>query len=97
MILKKQERDNIIKAIYDSSNILASVYDGNNKDLTIIFKKGAQYKYPNVSAIDYILFETAESQGIVFNAHIKKYPFEKLEEMNPVELITEIENLKPKL
>ena len=95
MILKKQEKDNIIKAIYDSSNILASIYNKENMDLTLIFKKGAQYKYPNVTLTDYTSFEIAESQGIVFNSHIKKYTFEKLQEINPSELITEIEILKP--
>jgi hypothetical protein len=96
MILKKQEKDNIVKAIYDSSNILASTYNKENMDLTLIFKKGAQYKYPNVSLTDYTRFELAESQGIIFNTHIKKYAFDKLPEINPTELVTEIEVLKPK-
>jgi hypothetical protein len=96
MILKKQEKDNIIKAIYDSSNILASTYNKENMDLTLIFKKGAQYKYPNVTLTDYTKFEIAESQGIIFNSHLKKYTFEKLQEINPTELITEIDKLKPK-
>ena len=96
MILKKQEKDNVIKAIYDSSNILASIYNKENMDLTLIFKKGAQYKYPNVTLTDYTKFEIAESQGIIFNSHLKKYTFEKLQEINPTELITEIDKLKPK-
>jgi hypothetical protein len=47
MILKKQEKDNVVKAIYESSNICASTYNKQTKDLVIIFNNGGQYKYPN--------------------------------------------------
>jgi hypothetical protein len=39
-------------------------------------------------------FEIAESQGDVFNTHIKKYSFERLEDVDPSKIITEAENLK---
>jgi len=94
MILKRQEKDNIIKALYDSSNILASTYDSNKNNLTIMFKSGTQYKYSNVSKSDYMRFEIAESQGSVFNTHIKKYAFEKLGNVDATEIINEANNLK---
>jgi len=93
MILKRQEKDNKIKAIYESSNILASTYDKTDTSLTLIFKKGGQYKYSNVSASDYTRFEIAESQGVVFNTHIKKYSFDKLADVDPSEIVNEISAL----
>lgn len=88
MILKRQEKENIIKALYDSSNVLASTYDTESCDLTIIFGSGNQYKYSNVSKSDYMRFEIAESQGKIFNSHIKKYAFEKLDNFEMVEMLT---------
>ena len=94
MILKKQEKDNVIKAIYSSANILASSYDKEKNNLTLIFNKGGQYFYPGVSNTDYTRFEIAESQGSVFNTHIKKYKAEKMENVNPETIIEEINTLK---
>lgn len=94
MILKRQEKDNIIKALYDSSNVLASTYDTSSSDLTIIFKNGTQYKYNGVSKSDYMRFEIAESQGKVFNTHIKKYSFEKLENVDASRILLEADKLK---
>ena len=73
MILKRVEKDEKIKSIYESSNILASTYEPKTKDLTIIFKRGAIYTYKNVDKNDYFRFETADSQGEILNKHIKKY------------------------
>ncbi len=94
MILKRQEKDNKVKAIYDSSNILASIYDKNTSDLILIFSKGRQYKYPKVKSTDYTRFEISESQGKVFNTHIKPYGSEKLDDINPDLIVKEIEELK---
>lgn len=94
MILKKQEKNDKIKALYDSSNVLASIYENNSNDLIIIFKSGTQYKYNNVSKSDYMRFEIAESQGKVFNTHIKKYTFEKMEDVDTSEILNEADNLK---
>lgn len=93
MILKRKEKNNIVKAIYESSNIVASTYDTNTEDLVLIFKSGTQYKYSKVSKSDYMRFEVAESQGKVFNTHIKKYAFEKLDNFDPSELLVEVEKL----
>lgn len=94
MVLKRQEKDNLIQAIYDSSNILASTYNKTTNDLVLIFNKGTQYKYPKVTMTDYTRFELAESQGKVFNTHIKPYSFEKMEAINPELIVTEITQLK---
>jgi hypothetical protein len=94
MILKKQEKDNVVKAIYASSNICASTYNKTNKDLTIIFNNGGQYKYANVSETDYTRFELADSQGNVFNSHIKKHDFEKLDKVDAAQILNEVTSLK---
>lgn len=94
MLLKRVEKENVVKAIYDSSNILASKYEKNNKNLTITFKRGAQYVYKNVSQTDYVRFETAESQGAILNSHIKSYDFEKGEAVNADLIVEEIDKIK---
>lgn len=96
MILKRQENDNIIKAMYDSSNILASIYNNNTNDLDLIFKAGTRYRYNNVSKSDYMRFEIAESQGVIFNTHIKKYSFIKLDNVDVSKILNESEDLKIK-
>lgn len=94
MLLKKQEKDNVTKAIYASSNICGSTYDRTSKNLTIIFNNGGQYLYPNVSETDYTRFELADSQGVIFNSHIKKYDFEKLDKVDTSAILTEVAELK---
>ena len=94
MILKRLETENKIKAMYSSSTILASTFNTDTKDLTIIFKNGGQYKYAGVSLTDYTRFETADSQGIVLNSHIKKYSFEKLDSLDVSKIILEVDELK---
>ena len=49
MILKRKEKDSVIKAIYSSSNICASVYNNITNELTVIFNHGGQYKYADVA------------------------------------------------
>jgi hypothetical protein len=94
MILKRQEKDGIIKAMYSSSNICASTYNSTNNELTIIFNHGGQYKYTDVAKTDYMRFELAESQGSVLNTHIKKYATSKLDSVDVTEIIKEVESLK---
>jgi hypothetical protein len=90
MLLKRQEKNGKIKSIYKSSNVCASTYETATKDLTIIFNNGSQYKYAGVTNADYMRFEIAESQGVVFNSHIKKYSFEKLEAVDSKLILEEI-------
>jgi hypothetical protein len=94
MILKRQEKDNLVKAIYSSSNICASTYNKSTKDMVIIFSKGGQYQYTGVSESDYLRFEMADSQGSVMNSHIKKYPFTKLADVDTKTIINEVTTLK---
>lgn len=93
MILKKQEKNEKVKAIYSSSNICASTYDKDTKSLVIIFNNGGQYLYEGVSLTDYTRFESADSQGIVMNSHIKKHPFTKLDKVDTTAILTEIADL----
>jgi hypothetical protein len=92
MLLKKTEKDGVVKALYESSNILASKWDG--KDLTVIFKRGATYIYNDVSNTDYVRFETADSQGAVLNAKIKAYSYSKGDDVNEITIINEINEAK---
>lgn len=93
MLLKRQEKDNVIKAIYKSSNVLASTYNKETSELILIFNKGSQYKYTNVKSSDYTRLELSESQGVVFNTHIKLYSFEKLGNIDPKAILDEVETL----
>lgn len=94
MILKRKEKEGIVKAIYSSSNICASVYNTVSNELTIIFNNGGQYKYTDVAKTDYMRFETADSQGSVLNTHIKKYTTTKLDNVDTAEILKEVEQLK---
>ncbi len=96
MILKRIEKDGLIKALYDSSNVLGTIYNPETYDLDIIFKSGQKYRYKNVSKSDYMRLEIAESQGQIFNTHIKKYGFEKLESVDPNKILDETDELKEK-
>ena len=91
MLLKRVEKEGKIKSIFESSNILASTYDTETKDLILIFKKGGQYRYPQVKMTDYTRFETADSQGVIFNSHIKKYSFVKMDAIDPTKIVESIE------
>lgn len=93
MILERVEKDGLVKALYESSNIVASTYDKNNKDLNIIFKYGGSYTYQGVPDTDYLRFETAESQGVVLNKTLKKYPHLKHDNVDVEKLIEEVNNL----
>jgi hypothetical protein len=82
MIIQREEKDGIVKGIYDSSNVKLSEYNQNTKDLTITFKRGGVYTYHDVANKDYFRFELADSQGVTFNTHIKPYPFTKGESID---------------
>lgn len=94
MLLKRTQKENLIEATYDSSNILSSKYDKDSKKLTITFKRGVQYTYMDVSASDYLRFETAESQGAILNSHIKSHSFEKGDVVDAKVIQEEIDRLK---
>lgn len=94
MILERVEKDGLIEALYESSNIVASSYNKNQKDLNVTFKNGGNYTYQNVSETDYVRFETAESQGKVLNSNLKKYPFLKHENVNIDDITKRIKAVK---
>lgn len=97
MILKKQEKNGVIKAMYSSATVLASVFDTAKNELTVIFNNGGKYSYAGVPESDYKGFETTDSQGKFLNATIKKYPVTKLTPMDAnilTSMINEIEQLK---
>jgi hypothetical protein len=96
MILTRVEKEKSVDCLFDSSNIIASSYNNESRDLTITFKRGAQYVYKNVNARDYLRFETADSQGKVLNTHIKSYEYSKLPDVNTEILINEINIAKEK-
>lgn len=94
-IVKRIEKDNEIIVTYDSSNILASKFNKLNNDLIITFKQGRQYLYEDVSRTDYTRFELAESQGKVFNTHIKNYKNKQIEDsLTANDIEKEINSLK---
>jgi len=94
MILERVEKDKLVKAIYESSNIVASTYNKNNKDLNIIFKHGGSYTYQNVSETDYMRFETADSQGKILNSNLKSYAFLKHDNVDVDVVIKKIKAIK---
>jgi len=78
MIVEKKEfnenEERWIECIYDSSNILKSVYLPKLKRLYISFNRGGVYSYNNIDDTLYNEFEVAKSQGKFFAKHIKKHP-----------------------
>lgn len=78
MILERKElRDEetselFVEALYDSTNIIKSIYLPTKNMLFIIFKKGVVYSYANVDAELYVGFENSDSQGVYFSKNIAK-------------------------
>lgn len=82
MVVSKQIEGSIIQSLYDSSNVIASQYNTETKNLVLIFGKGGQYLYERVDYSDYTRFEMSESQGKSFNTYIKKYVAKKLNDVD---------------
>lgn len=80
MLLERSEHNDnesqqfFIEALYDSSNIMKSIYLPDKKMLYIIFKKGIVYSYGKINNETYIGFENADSQGVYFSKNIAKNP-----------------------
>lgn len=94
MILKRQEKDGFVKALYDSSNIIASIYESKTNTLDLVFKAGTKYRYNGVSKSDYMRFEIADSQGTVFDTHIKKHSVSKLGNVDITKILEESVSLQ---
>ena len=69
-----------IETIYESSNILKTIYFPKKDLLYMSFGRGQTYSYGNINRELYDEFEKAESQGKFFYQRIKnktEYPFRK--------------------
>jgi len=80
------------KVWYDSSNILYSECDDKEnqlKTVRVTFKNGATYQYKDVAVNDYLMFRESLSTGKAFIQYIKKYDFEKLDNKDTTQLLTE--------
>lgn len=67
-----------VETIFNSSNILMSIYFPKTSTLFISFNNGHTYQYDNVTKEIYDEFENAESQGKYFNTKIrnkKEFPY----------------------
>lgn len=80
MAIIKEEIDGTkIKNQIKSSNIKASEYDTETKELVVEFNNGAKYKYDNVPHQVYTKFRLSESQGKFFTTDIaKQYSYKKV-------------------
>lgn len=85
IIVEKYDKETLIdECWYDSSDVYYSkCYDKKDdyKDLEVTFKDGRTYKYYNLIIQDYLLFKNGgldNSHGKAFNKFIKKYKFEKI-------------------
>jgi hypothetical protein len=96
MLVKRNEKGNLIECLYSSTNVLSSTYDKVSQELTVVFNAGTQYKYSGVRMTDYTRFELADSQGKELNGRIKQYPAKKLDSVNTTELVREIHEYAPK-
>ena len=94
MILERVEKDGLVEALYESSNVVASSYNKNQKDLNVTFKNGGNYTYQGVAETDYVRFETAESQGKILNAILRKYSYLKHEKVDVDDIIKRIKDVK---
>ncbi len=90
MLLKKQEENGVIEALFESSNIFKSIYLPSKKILYVFFGKGNVYSYFNIDPETYKLFEEAKSQGQFFIKEIKLkkelYPHSKEFKMKNFEI-----------
>ena len=95
MILHTFEQDGKIENLYDSSNVLASKYDKIQRKLAIIFGSGHQYLYHDVMIEDYEKFASDDSQGKAIHKYIKKYKYEKDDQLVDISIIKEqLERIK---
>jgi len=97
MLLKKIEnhKESLVESYYDSSNILKSIYHKSTQDLDIVFKRGAVYRYRNVSPKIVEEFEKDSSQGKYLNNVLRKnHETSKIVNVNTLQLIEHIQRLK---
>ena len=94
MLVNKVFNENgVEECLYKSSNILMSEWDPKTSELVITFNYGGKYKYSSVDHKDYLRFECDESQGKVFNKHIKHYKTENLGKVDVKPLTDRLDKL----
>lgn len=78
IISEKIEGTKIINEI-QSSNIKKTIYDTENKTMTVQFNNGMLYEYQEVPHQLYTEFRSSESQGKHFSSKIAKtYKYKKI-------------------
>tara|TARA_R100000908_G_C3756546_1_gene151354 strand:- start:10367 stop:10714 length:348 start_codon:yes stop_codon:yes gene_type:complete len=95
MLIKKvTEKKDVIESYYNSSNILKSVYHVDTKDLDVVFKRGAVYRYVDVPLKLFEQFERDQSQGKFLNKRIKDtYTTNKVADVNTQQLVESINKM----
>jgi translation elongation factor P/translation initiation factor 5A len=89
MLLRRQEENGVVEALFNSSNLFKALYLKGNKIMYVFFKKGGVYSYFNMDNEMYEQFELAESQGEFFAQNIKnnaRYPHSKEFKMKDFEI-----------
>lgn len=79
LLERKEQKDSetqeiFVEALFDSSNLMKTIYIPGRKTLFVFFKKGIVYSYANVDAELYVGLENADSQGVYFSKEIAKNP-----------------------
>ena len=95
MLIKKvTEKKNVVESYYNSSNILKSVYHIDTKDLDVVFKRGAVYRYVDIPLKLFEQFEREQSQGKFLNKKIKNtYTTNKIADVNTQQLVQSINKM----
>lgn len=78
VIKDKEGKDDIVEAIYDSTNLLKTTYLIEQRRLYVYFRKGIVYSYYAVDREMYDGLETAQSQGVYHKEHLsnnRMYPY----------------------
>lgn len=114
MLLERKELNDsesgevFVEALYDSSNIMKSIYLPEKQLLFIIFRKGVVYSYQNVDSEIYLGLENTDSQGGYFSKNIAKnkictyyreyklYEFEKKDMLKLIEEQKQLQEEKNK-
>jgi len=80
-ILNTEGTVEYIESIYDSQNVLSTMYFPNTKEIYITFNQGKTYSYGNITEELFKKLQSAESQGKFVKAEIisksKEFPYRK--------------------
>lgn len=80
-ILNTEGTIEYIESIYDSANVLSSMYFPNTNELYISYLRGGTYSYGNISEDFFKRLQYADSQGKFVRAELqskpKEYPYRK--------------------